>query len=476
VNSSAKRIGVSFVLAIALGVGGVTPALAQDPCEVADDGSGTVTLPPEGCGYLSGAQFHMIVGNLPGGTEIIIEPIHFDIVCAKSCSGSPACGSTTGGTLAGEIEVTCSTGRMRMSGTGILGDFERVIDVPLEMETHTAPRGTGPVQTFNTAMHRLEGQIFGDPDFDMLEIKVGAGLGRPVSPGQTQLTLVGGTWTVDSFFDIDYQIDFVGAPGSVLDGFSGTTTGLITMEAADVGLEKAEQKCVVKINGAASKVVKTSTGETCKCLKTAAASLPGLISTASCNGQDPNNKVQNAKDKVGSLAASLCVPPPAFGFSAGAGVAAEAEAIAAIDNLLGAGPTVNTSDDAKCLLSVKKAYAKALVTHLKEFTRCKKGRLKVGDIAVADDLGDCIGLDPKGKITNSLNKLNTTIGNACPIPTVTIATLFPGDCSGATDQATLFQCLDERLRCRCCRAAAAMDGLSVDCDKFDNGASDASCN
>jgi hypothetical protein len=32
---------------------------------------------------------------------------------------------------------------------------------------------------------------------------------------------------VDSFFDITYQIDFVGAPGSVLDGLSGVTLGSV---------------------------------------------------------------------------------------------------------------------------------------------------------------------------------------------------------------------------------------------------------
>jgi hypothetical protein len=45
------------------------------------------------------------------------------------------------------------------------------------------------------------------------------------SPGQTTLTdLGGGNWFVDSFFDINYRIDFVGAPGGALAGMSGSTT------------------------------------------------------------------------------------------------------------------------------------------------------------------------------------------------------------------------------------------------------------
>ena len=44
------------------------------------------------------------------------------------------------------------------------------------------------------------------------------GCGLP-SPGHTTLTqLPGGDWSVDSFFDITYRIDFVGHPGKSLNG------------------------------------------------------------------------------------------------------------------------------------------------------------------------------------------------------------------------------------------------------------------
>jgi hypothetical protein len=85
-------------------------------------------------------------------------------------------------------------------------------------------------QSFDTEMVQLQGQILGDPDFDLLRITAGSGFGLP-SPGHTTLTQAGGgSWAVDSFFDITYRIDFVGAPGGQLAGRSGSTTGTIRFQ------------------------------------------------------------------------------------------------------------------------------------------------------------------------------------------------------------------------------------------------------
>ena len=114
---------------------------------------------------------------------------------------------------------------MTLSGGGVL-------NIPVNGETRTSPRTPGdPVQSFDTEMRRLQGQLpIGDPDFDLLRITAGADFGLP-SPGHTTLTMQpDGSWAVDSFFDITYRIDFVGAPGGSLAGQSGSNFGTLRLE------------------------------------------------------------------------------------------------------------------------------------------------------------------------------------------------------------------------------------------------------
>ena len=78
----------------------------------------------------------------------------------------------------------------------------------------------------------MEGQLSGDADFCTFQLVTGSAFGLP-SPGETTLTeLQGGEFSVDSFFDVSYRIDFVGCIGSVLEGMSGTTTGTTRLHAA----------------------------------------------------------------------------------------------------------------------------------------------------------------------------------------------------------------------------------------------------
>ncbi|MHC4659045.1 MAG: hypothetical protein ACYS83_07710 [Planctomycetota bacterium] len=87
-----------------------------------------------------------------------------------------------------------------------------------------------PVQSFPTVFYRFFGDHMGDPDFCTLRIRWGTDYGLP-SPGHTTLTDLGdGTFDVDSFFDITYQIEFEGCPDSVfLSDYAGTTVGTVRM-------------------------------------------------------------------------------------------------------------------------------------------------------------------------------------------------------------------------------------------------------
>ncbi len=131
--------------------------------------------------------------------------------------GSPSAGET----------YTYETEMLQLSITG----GGRVLNLPISGEIHTSPRTPGdPVQSFDTDMLRLQGQLTGDPDFDLLRVTAGSGFGLP-SPGHTTLTkLPDGGFQVDSFFDITYRIDFVGAPGGPFAGRSDSITGTLRLE------------------------------------------------------------------------------------------------------------------------------------------------------------------------------------------------------------------------------------------------------
>lgn len=225
---------LTFVAVLVIAALCAPAAFGQPPCRVPDDGSGTVTLPPKGCGYLSPADFHMIIAGLPAGTTIIVKPIHGAFICGKGRET----GCVIGGTPeTGEVEEFESTIRLHLEGRGGLAGYNRVIDVPAKVTTRVGPRRPGkPVQQFETEMVSLSGSITGDRDFAVLNIEAGSANGLP-SPGSTVLTqLDDGTWQVDSKFEVGYRISFEGADDSLLRGSGGTTEERVTMTAAGVDI------------------------------------------------------------------------------------------------------------------------------------------------------------------------------------------------------------------------------------------------
>lgn len=210
-----------IVLAAAIVV--ANPAVWAACCTAPDNGMGTVDFPSTNCLYDHPEQKIMIIDGLPPGTTIESSGPIQDISNVVRNPGGP---------LGGEVATFIARLVMNMAGTGGLAGFHRDILMPLQCQTHIGPRTPGePVQSFDTDMFYLQGQLPpGDPDFDLLRITAGTGFGLP-SPGHTTLTKqAGGGWAVDSFFDITYRIDFVGAPGGPLGGMSGSTTGTIRMQ------------------------------------------------------------------------------------------------------------------------------------------------------------------------------------------------------------------------------------------------------
>jgi hypothetical protein len=238
--------------------------MAGSPCIVPDDGSGTAELPPMGCEYVTADDVFKIIEGLPPGTTIEMDGILKDFICCgttcPNCSlplGPGEC-ETPGGALGGHGHCFEATLELHVTGTGSLMGFNRTLRVPVFCEVHTGPRNPGaPVQHFDTDMYRLQGELFGDPDFCAFRITAGTDFGLP-GPGETTLTeLPSGDFAVDSFFDITYQIEFEGCPASVIDGYMGTTTDTVRIETGFAD-------CAPKSDGSACRSVACpNAGENC---------------------------------------------------------------------------------------------------------------------------------------------------------------------------------------------------------------------
>jgi hypothetical protein len=184
-------------------------------CIAPDNGNGTIVFPP-GCPYDYPGQPMMIIDGLAPGTTIELRGPWTNFTNVVNVSG---------GSLGGEICSLDAEFVWQAVGTGELAGFIRNLVMPVSGEIHIGPRTPGDsVQTFAADVHRIFGELFGDPDFCALRIIAGSDYGLP-GPGFATLTeLPSGDFAVDSFFDIAYQVYFEGCPGSQLEDYSGTTT------------------------------------------------------------------------------------------------------------------------------------------------------------------------------------------------------------------------------------------------------------
>jgi hypothetical protein len=161
----------------------------------------------------------MIVDGLPPGDTILIDGILENFTNAVE---------GIGGALGGHYQEFDADFDMTVTGKGGLAGFNRQIVMSLECETHSAPRMLGsPVQLFETDFYRMSGEQFGDPDFCEFRVKGGTSFGMS-RPGVTKLIeLPTGGFAVESFFDLEYEIEFEGCPASQLEDYSGTTRDTI---------------------------------------------------------------------------------------------------------------------------------------------------------------------------------------------------------------------------------------------------------
>jgi hypothetical protein len=244
-----------------------------------------------------------------------------------------------------------------------------------------------------------------------------------------------------------------------------------------------QQKCINGLNKDTCKVAAAQGKENKGCVKegTKGTATSGCL-TADAKGKVAKKKTKTTDDetKNGCLGANA----PDFGYTTGSSgnTAAMTEEVNLFDDVYGTtDPTAVISTDkltGGCQSAMTKDLEKLIAAKWKQYVSCKKASLKAGALNAAA-LEAClqgdpnsVAADPKGKIGKKFAKFAGDITKKCPA--VAVNTTFPGSCNAET-LTTLPTCLDRLAECRLCLAINAIDGLSVDCDLFDDGLANASC-
>jgi len=243
--------------------------------------------------------------------------------------------------------------------------------------------------------------------------------------------------------------------------------------------------CINALNKDFRNASNAQAGDNASCVKDAQRGTLGSLTARDCLTADRRGKVAKAVGTAFAHDFNLCNPSPSFGpmaGEAGAERAAEKERLV-VEGLFG--PDLDAAlltgrDNQSCQAKVLGAANKCGDTRLKEFVACKKAGLKSGSIGSGSALQDaCLGVgaggqsDPNGKIAKACNdKLSKEI-TGCDEDGVDLAAAVPG--CGTDSTSGTFACVESRIDCEMCKFLNDADNLARNCDLFDDGSANGSC-
>lgn len=268
----------------------------------------------------------------------------------------------------------------------------------------------------------------------------------------------------DGFVDGDEDCDDTNE--NDLDGCSAACETERTQDRDQAG-------CIVALNKAGAGVFKAQGKDVQLCARRA--------DGTDCVGAASSTTLAKAEEKVATAETKKCATAPDFGRAPVSVVqdAASAEQLALAVDLFGADPDAALAPDAMaperadCQQRVLKAVHKLADARLKAFGKCKKGGFAAETIRAPSQLAACLAtIDADDRLDKPAQAVATTLVERCVDVSVDPATAFPGACASAPDVGA---CIEDRVRCRTCRAVVATDGLDDDCDGYDDGALNGSC-
>jgi hypothetical protein len=252
---------------------------------------------------------------------------------------------------------------------------------------------------------------------------------------------------------------------------------LVVAAPAEAQLNKLEANCVKTLQKDGYKLSKTEGKVQQKCVKDAAnGKLTGT--TDDCIDDDLKGKVAKSETKTLEDEGKKCTEGSGFVGSTGVqtNLSAKAQALELLHDLLGAsvdGAVSQEKVEAKCQQKIQKFLDKLLSTELKVYNKCAKLAAKSETTVDKVPFENCLAaVTADAKVIKIAGKVVDQRVKQCG--TVTLNTVFPGDCA-LVDPLQFDACAEAATNCRACTTVAGIDGLSNDCDLYDNGLDDGSC-
>jgi cysteine-rich repeat protein len=185
-----------------------------------------------------------------------------------------------------------------------------------------------------------------------------------------------------------------------------------------------------------------------------------IANTAVCDSYDPRAKVGAATVKLTDVESHFCATSPSFGHAplTRAIAASRAEVLALLHPF-----GYPDAPGGSCSQLFGKLIEKLLAAKLKALDTCIKDGLKAGSISSESALAACLDSTKAAnnpKIAKLLGKADSLFAGKCPTEVLL--------CNSAA-------CLDARVACRTCGLARGANGVTTDCEVFDDGAADVSC-
>ncbi len=251
---------------------------------------------------------------------------------------------------------------------------------------------------------------------------------------------------------------------------------LVLATPATAQLTSTQVKCVRTLTKDGGKVSKAESKLAQKCMKDGAnGKLAGT--TDECIDDDVKGKVASSKSKTFGDELSKC--PDGSGFVVTSAVQVNAssqyQTLELLHDLLGPNTDLalqGNIDNKRCQQKVQKALDKLLATKLKSYGKC----LKTAAATAVDitPLDACLSALPSdSKVQRAIEKLTDARIKSCA--PINLPTIFPGNCAGEILPNDFDACAEALAECRACTVLGGSNGLTVDCDLFDNGVADLSC-